>query len=161
MLLRHRPLVRLGLGLALVVTPLVEVAGASAARASGNTTYTPGTPVLDTVANGPWTLSQGDPGAGAPYDESLAHLHARRDAHPGGGFPQPGGVSRLRLAFRHPLRQRGGGHAGAGARLLHRRRGRPRDRHPGRRAGRHRPAHVAVLLPLRHPDARATPPPGT
>ncbi len=86
-MLRHRPLVRLGLGLALVVTPLVELSGTSTARASGNTTYTPGTPVLDTVTNGPWTLSQGDPGAGAPYNESWPAYTPGGTPTQAGGYP--------------------------------------------------------------------------
>lgn len=47
---------------------------AQAAGASSNSlpiTYTAGTPSLDTVTGGPWTLGQGDPTVGAPYNRSL------------------------------------------------------------------------------------------
>ena len=54
---------------------------------SGNTTYTPGTPVLDTVQNGPWTLSQGDPAAGAPYGESTPTFTPGGTPDQSGGFP--------------------------------------------------------------------------
>jgi Big-like domain-containing protein/putative Ig domain-containing protein len=45
-------------------------ASATALAASGATTYTPETPVVDTIAGGPWNTSQGDPSAGSPYQEA-------------------------------------------------------------------------------------------
>jgi hypothetical protein len=43
------------------------VLSATAAASAGSTTYTPETPVVDTVSEGPWNTSQGDPSAGATY----------------------------------------------------------------------------------------------
>lgn len=43
---------------------------ATAVAAEGVTSYTPGTPVLDTIAGGPWNTSQGDPSAGSEYPSS-------------------------------------------------------------------------------------------
>jgi hypothetical protein len=40
---------------------------ATAAASESATTYTPETPVLDTVTGGPWNTSQGDPSAGSEY----------------------------------------------------------------------------------------------
>ncbi|HTT85918.1 MAG TPA: hypothetical protein VMF60_01000, partial [Acidimicrobiales bacterium] len=60
-----------------------------AAYAGGATSYTPGAPALDTVQNGPWTLSQGDPTVGAPYSESWPTYT------PGGAPTQPGGFPNL------------------------------------------------------------------
>jgi hypothetical protein len=52
----------------------VSVAGlaasATAVAAGGETTYTPETPVLDSVSGGPWNTSQGDPSAGSEYPSS-------------------------------------------------------------------------------------------
>ncbi len=43
---------------------------ATALASSGATTYTPETPVLDTIAGGPWNTSQGDASAGGLYQEA-------------------------------------------------------------------------------------------
>jgi hypothetical protein len=40
------------------------------ASAEGLTTYTPETPVLDTISGGPWNTSQGDPSAASAYSSS-------------------------------------------------------------------------------------------
>jgi hypothetical protein len=42
----------------------------TAAAAEGGTTYTPETPTLDTVSEGPWNTSQGDSSAGSAYPSS-------------------------------------------------------------------------------------------
>jgi hypothetical protein len=86
-MVRRRRVWCLGLVVVLVLTALVETTGTRSASASGNTTYTPGTPVLDTVANGPWTLSQGDPAAGAPYDDSMPTYTPGGTPTQSGGFP--------------------------------------------------------------------------
>ena len=39
----------------------------TASAAASGTTYTPETPVVDTVTGGPWNTSQGDPSAGSEY----------------------------------------------------------------------------------------------
>jgi hypothetical protein len=75
--------------LAVVATSLVQFVGTQVAHASGNTTYTPGTVNLATVENGPWTLSQGDPAFGAPYNESVPTYT------PGGTPTQTGGYPNL------------------------------------------------------------------
>src|ERR1700722_18144385 len=72
---------------ALVAVPLLQLAGTPAAQAGGNTTYTVGAPVLDTVQNGPWTLSQGDPAFGAPYNQSLPTYTPGGTPTQTGGFP--------------------------------------------------------------------------
>ena len=43
---------------------------AATAAAEGGTTYTPETPVVDTISEGPWNTSQGDPSAGATYSSA-------------------------------------------------------------------------------------------
>ncbi len=43
---------------------------AAASASEGDTAYTPQTPVVDTVAGGPWNTSQGDPSAGGEYASS-------------------------------------------------------------------------------------------
>jgi hypothetical protein len=75
--------------LAVVATSLVQFAGTQGAHASGNTTYTAGSVNLSSVENGPWTLSQGDPAFGAPYDDSLPTYT------PGGTPTQTGGYPNL------------------------------------------------------------------
>jgi hypothetical protein len=40
---------------------------ASAIASDGGTTYTPETPVVDTISGGPWNTSQGDPSQGGEY----------------------------------------------------------------------------------------------
>jgi hypothetical protein len=45
-------------------------ASATAVASGGGTTYTPETPLLDTIAGGPWNTSQGDPSAGSLYQEA-------------------------------------------------------------------------------------------
>jgi hypothetical protein len=79
----------LALSMATMAVPLTV--GAVTAQASGNMTYTPEAPVLDTVANGPWTLSQGDPNVGAPYSDSLPTYT------PGGTPTQSGGYPNLAI----------------------------------------------------------------
>ncbi len=81
--------VRLAAAASVVTASLVGVVGIGVAGASGNTTYTEGSPVLDTVQNGPWTLSQGDSTVGAPYDDSLPTFT------PGGSPTQSGGDPNL------------------------------------------------------------------
>jgi hypothetical protein len=70
------------------------VASATALAAEGATTYTPGTPTVDTISAGPWNTSQGDPSAGAEYPGS--------DLLPTFSFGGPettlGGVSEPNLA---------------------------------------------------------------
>ncbi len=46
------------------------LSAATASAAEAVTTYTPGTPVVDTVSGGPWNTSQGDPSAGSEYPSS-------------------------------------------------------------------------------------------
>ncbi len=65
---RHRRNMILAVVLASLAMPVIQLAGASVAGAAS---YTPTTPVLDQVSNGPWTLSQGDPGVGPQYPNSL------------------------------------------------------------------------------------------
>jgi hypothetical protein len=48
---------------------VLAVTAASAAAESG-TTYTPETPVVDTISEGPWNTSQGDPSAGGTYSSA-------------------------------------------------------------------------------------------
>jgi hypothetical protein len=86
---RRRPIWTFAVAVTLVATPLVQIATTELAHASGNTTYTPGTVSLDTVENGPWTLSQGDPNDGAPYADSLPTYT------PGAADTQPGGLPNL------------------------------------------------------------------
>ena len=81
----RRSLTRLILAMATVAAPLTV--GAVAAQASGNMTYTPETPGVDTVANGPWTLSQGDPNSGAPYNDSLPTYTPGGTPTQSGGYP--------------------------------------------------------------------------
>src|SRR5277367_1472368 len=50
------------------VTGLVQTA--TAAASEGGTTYTPETPVVDTISEGPWNTSQGDPSAGGTYSSA-------------------------------------------------------------------------------------------
>ena len=140
--------------LAVVATSLVQFVGTQVAHASGNTTYTPGTVNLATVENGPWTLSQGDPAFGAPYNESLPTFTPGGTPTQTGGYPNLAVYPAATAPPGPPVRHRGGGHARTGRRLLHQRWGTARDGHPGRRAGEHGAAHVAVLLPLRDADAR-------
>ena len=53
---------------ALIGTCAAALVLSAAARASeGGTTYTAETPVVDTISEGPWNTSQGDPSAGATY----------------------------------------------------------------------------------------------
>jgi hypothetical protein len=59
------------------------------AFAGSGQSYTAGTPALTEVQNGPWTLSQGDPAAGAPYNKSLPTYT------PGGTPTQTGGYPNL------------------------------------------------------------------
>jgi 3D (Asp-Asp-Asp) domain-containing protein len=73
---------------ALVAVPLVQVGSVAVAGASGgNTTYTAGVPSLDTITNGPWTLSQGDSTVGAPYSESLPTYTPGGTPTQAGGYP--------------------------------------------------------------------------
>ena len=85
--MRQRPGLVLALAVFVFATPVVGVVGTQVAQASGNTTYTPTTPGLDTVTNGPWTLSQGDPAAGTPYDDSLPTYTPGGTPTQTGGFP--------------------------------------------------------------------------
>jgi hypothetical protein len=52
--------------LAAVCSTLLAVS-ASALAAGALTSYTAGTPAVDTISGGPWNTSQGDPSAGAEY----------------------------------------------------------------------------------------------
>jgi hypothetical protein len=79
----------------LVGTSVAALSLSAAAVASeGATTYTPGTPVVDTISGGPWNTSQGDPSAGSEYPSS--------DLLPTFSFGGPettlGGVSEPNLA---------------------------------------------------------------
>jgi hypothetical protein len=62
-MIRRLPAVTLAIVSSILVAGLAQVGGASVASADGYT-FTPGTPSLDTIANGttaaPWNLSQGD-----------------------------------------------------------------------------------------------------
>ncbi len=84
---RRTTALRLAVPLSMVATSLVLFTDTQVAKAGSNTTYTPGTPVLDTVQNGPWTLSQGDAGFGAPYSESLPTYTPGGTPTQTGGFP--------------------------------------------------------------------------
>jgi Bacterial Ig-like domain (group 3)/Putative Ig domain len=55
---------------AALIGTIVTGLAASAAAASGSTTYAPETPVVDTVSGGPWNTSQGDAEAGSAYSSS-------------------------------------------------------------------------------------------
>jgi hypothetical protein len=82
--------------LALTATGAASLALTSAASAAdeGQTTYTPQSPVLDSVSEGPWNTSQGDPSAGAEYPLSdLLPTYT-----PGGSETTLGGVSEPNLA---------------------------------------------------------------
>ncbi len=46
------------------------VLSATAAASEGGTTYTPEAPVVDTISEGPWNTSQGDPSAGGAYSSA-------------------------------------------------------------------------------------------
>ena len=77
-----------------VVASAVGLAITSAAQASASSglpiSFSLGaTPVLDTVTGGPWTLGQGDPAVGAPYNQTLPTFT------PGGSPAQPGGFPNL------------------------------------------------------------------
>jgi hypothetical protein len=82
-----RRLASLTIALTLVAAPLAQVAIAPLAGATSTITYTPASAGLDTVTNGPWTLSQGDPAAGAPYSQSLPTYTPGGSPSQGGGFP--------------------------------------------------------------------------
>ena len=73
---------------------LTALALSSNAAASEGTTYSPETPVLDTIEGGPWNTSQGDPSVGGEYPSS--------DLLPTFSFGGPettlGGVSEPNLA---------------------------------------------------------------
>ena len=84
---RPSSLFSLAAAVSLVAVPLLQFSATPAAHAAGNTTYTVGTPVLDTVQNGPWTLSQGDPAFGAPYNQSLPTYTPGGSPTQTGGFP--------------------------------------------------------------------------
>jgi hypothetical protein len=77
----------LAVALSTVAVPVAQLAGAPLAGAASYTTYAPGPPALDTVQNGPWTLSQGDPAAGAPYSQSLPTYKPGGTPTQTGGFP--------------------------------------------------------------------------
>ena len=72
----HRSLRLSSATAAVVVVSLMFGAGTALAWSHPGTRYVAGTPVVDTVSGtaanpAPWTLSQGDPTVGAPYDRSL------------------------------------------------------------------------------------------
>jgi len=46
------------------------ILSATAAATEGATSYTPETPVVDTISGGPWSTSQGNPSAGGAYTSS-------------------------------------------------------------------------------------------
>jgi hypothetical protein len=72
------------LALMLVVAPLAV---------AGDTTYTPGTPNVDTIEGGPWNTSQGNASAGAyPFSDLLPTFT------PGGPETTSGGVSEPNVA---------------------------------------------------------------
>jgi hypothetical protein len=82
----------------LLLTLALALAGATtlalSAAAFAATTYTPETPVVDTIAEGPWNTSQGDPSAGEAYP--LSDLLPTFT--PGGPETTLGGVSEPNLA---------------------------------------------------------------
>ncbi len=86
-MIRRKRTLTVAAALAVVMTPLAQAAGTQLAGAAGNTTYTPGSPGLDTVENGPWTLSQGDPTVGAPYSLSLPTYTPGGTPTQAGGYP--------------------------------------------------------------------------
>ncbi len=67
---------------------------ALAAPVSANTTYTPGTPVVDGVAGGPWNTSQGDVSAGSAYQS----IDLFPTYMPGGNMTSLGGLEEPNLA---------------------------------------------------------------
>lgn len=83
---RSPRLVLLATSLSLAGTSLV-VLGEGTAHAGSNTTYTPGSPALARVTNGPWTLSQGDSTVGAPYDDSFPTYTPGGTPTQSGGYP--------------------------------------------------------------------------
>ena len=61
-------------GLSALALATVSAFGPAASAAPGGhfgLSYQAGTPELDLVSGGPWTLAQGDPSVGGPYDHSL------------------------------------------------------------------------------------------
>jgi hypothetical protein len=56
--------------LLLMACSIALTAATTALASEGATTYTPGTPVVDTISEGPWNTSQGDPSAGSEYPSS-------------------------------------------------------------------------------------------
>lgn len=71
--------------------PFGPVPGPGAAQADG---YAVGTPSLDTVVDGPWTTSQGDPTEGSAYPTDLL----LPTYTPGGPTTSVGGVTEPNLA---------------------------------------------------------------
>ena len=70
------------------------LASATAAASEPGTAYTPETPALDAVSEGPWNTSQGDPSAGSAYPSS----DLLPTFTPGGTETTLGGVSEPNLA---------------------------------------------------------------
>ena len=71
----HRSL-SLSCAAAVIATALSMAFGTASALAWSHPAYFAGTPVVDTVSGtaanpAPWTLSQGDPTVGSPYNRSL------------------------------------------------------------------------------------------
>jgi hypothetical protein len=94
---RHA-IVRAVAAVAASAAALAFAAAAAAApaqqRAGASASYTAGTPGLDSVVNGPWTTSQGDPTEGAAYSPSLL----LPTYTPGGATTSVGGVTEPNLA---------------------------------------------------------------
>lgn len=67
---RLSPLLLAALVLAGANATGLALSATTAGAAEGATTYTPETPVVDTVSGGPWNTSQGDPSAGGEYSSS-------------------------------------------------------------------------------------------
>jgi hypothetical protein len=72
----HRSHLSLSCAVAVIATAVSMAFGAASALARSRPAYFAGTPVVDTVGGtaanpAPWTLSQGDPTVGLPYDRSL------------------------------------------------------------------------------------------
>jgi Bacterial Ig-like domain (group 3)/Putative Ig domain len=78
----------------LSVTSVMCLTVAASASAQGTTTYVPETPVLDTISEGPWNTSQGDPSAGSAY----ASADLLPTFTPGGSETTLGAVSEPNLA---------------------------------------------------------------
>ena len=91
--LHHRvPVVRSALAACAATVTLLGLPSLAAAA----TTYSPGTPAVDGVLNGPWNNSQGDPANGSSYLSAGGTLFPTYT--PGGATTSVGGVTEPNLA---------------------------------------------------------------